>query len=384
MYLTNKKILIISTDRWRNLYVSKHNYAIELAKRNNEIYFLNPVEPGTPFYKISPVDAHENIFSVDFNTTIRGIRFYPKFVIRFIEFIQIKILLFLLKKKFDVIWCFSDFSFKSLDLFSAKLVIFHPVDMMMSGGMMQAENSDVIFSVAENIVENYKVYNKPIYIINHGLSGTYEKYAKNNLSRIKEYNNKSTENPKAGYIGNLLRSDIDHDIFIRIVDENPDIEFHLWGPYEYKSINNEYDRKDYVEEFIEKLKTYKNIYLYGLTRPDSLVNELQEMDLFFICYDAKKEINKCSNNHKIIEYLSTGKCVVSNYISSYKDKIDIVVMPDSHSNKELLSLIKKIRNNLPEYNTADLMKKRISFALENTYSKQLDKISLILEKNGFT
>ena len=72
----------------------------------------------------------------------------------------------------------------------------------------------------------------------------------------------------------------------------------LYDLHHCLQINNEYDRKNYVEEFIEKLKTYKNIYLYGLTRPDSLVNELQEMDLFFICYDAKKEINKCSNNHK--------------------------------------------------------------------------------------
>ena len=41
MKLKNKTILIISPERWGTNFVSKHHYALELAKNNN-VYFLNP------------------------------------------------------------------------------------------------------------------------------------------------------------------------------------------------------------------------------------------------------------------------------------------------------------------------------------------------------
>ena len=42
--LRNKTILIISPQAWGKMFLSKHHYAIELAKRGNAVYFLNP--PG--------------------------------------------------------------------------------------------------------------------------------------------------------------------------------------------------------------------------------------------------------------------------------------------------------------------------------------------------
>src|ERR1700689_1355013 len=40
--LRNKTILIISPQTWGKMFLSKHHYAIELAKRGNTVYFLNP------------------------------------------------------------------------------------------------------------------------------------------------------------------------------------------------------------------------------------------------------------------------------------------------------------------------------------------------------
>ena len=42
MQLTNKKILIISPQFWGKMLISKHHYAVELANRGNEVFFLNP------------------------------------------------------------------------------------------------------------------------------------------------------------------------------------------------------------------------------------------------------------------------------------------------------------------------------------------------------
>lgn len=38
----NKTILIISPEPWGKMMISKHHYALELAKLGNEVYFLNP------------------------------------------------------------------------------------------------------------------------------------------------------------------------------------------------------------------------------------------------------------------------------------------------------------------------------------------------------
>src|SRR5204862_6214290 len=37
-----KTILIISPQAWGGMFLSKHHYAMELAKRGNRVYFLNP------------------------------------------------------------------------------------------------------------------------------------------------------------------------------------------------------------------------------------------------------------------------------------------------------------------------------------------------------
>ena len=376
--LENKNILIISPDRWRKLHVSKHHYAIELEKRNNEIYFLNPMEPGVPSFEISQVDENKKLYSVDFNFTIRGERFYPSFLLRAIEYIQIKVFLAFLKKKIDIVWCFSDFSIKSLDYINAKIVIFHPVDMMLSGGFQQAKHADILLSVAENILSKYEYLKKPAYIVNHGLADSYKSLAISSLEKSIDIIYKSNKPAKVGYVGNLLRMDIDHATFLKVITQLPTVEFNLWGPYDYQVVGLEYDMKENVMEFIKDLKALDNVKMHGLVDSSELANLIQDMDAFFICYDAEKEINQCSNNHKIIEYFSTGKCVVSNYISHYDKKRDLVMMPASHNNETLPDLMEMVTKNLEEYNTKNLMKNRIEFALDNTYQKNVDRIDSLL------
>ncbi len=40
--LNDKTILIISPQEWGKMLLSKHHYALELAKAGNIFYFLNP------------------------------------------------------------------------------------------------------------------------------------------------------------------------------------------------------------------------------------------------------------------------------------------------------------------------------------------------------
>ncbi len=49
---------------------------------------------------------------------------------------------------------------------------------------------------------------------------------------------------------------------------------------------------------------------------------MKDLDGFFWCYDNDRDPNKGSNSHKIMEYLSTGKVVLSTLISTYTNLED--------------------------------------------------------------
>ena len=67
---------------------------------------------------------------------------------------------------------------------------------------------------------------------------------------------------------------------------------------------------------------------------------------FIICYCIIRDHSKGTNYHKILEYLSTGKIVISNNITVYKDKPNFVQIPFFRENNKGLSGI--FRNVLKE------------------------------------
>ena len=65
MSLKDKVILIISPQPWYQLFVSKHHYAIELAKYGNTVYFLNPPDASLKErVLIRPADAVPGLFII--------------------------------------------------------------------------------------------------------------------------------------------------------------------------------------------------------------------------------------------------------------------------------------------------------------------------------
>jgi hypothetical protein len=100
---------------------------------------------------------------------------------------------------------------------------------------------------------------------------------------------------------------------------------------------------------------------------------------FIVLINNENDFNKGSNSHKIIEYLSTGKVVISSHISSY-EKTDLIEMVDEFTNEKFPDLFKKIISNLTYYNSPEQQKKRIEYALDNTYKKQIERIEKKLEE----
>ena len=178
---------------------------------------------------------------------------------------------------------------------------------------------------------------------------------------------------KIGYVGNLLRAAINVDIARKIILDHPDKEFHFWGPTSLDENNvspAELQIDAELMSFLDFLHTQENVFLHGVTIQEELAKDLFKMDLFLFLYSASKDINEASNSHKLIEYLSTGKVVVSTFVSNYSGTNLLEMTED----QKLPVLFKKVTNDLEQFNAIDKQKQRIKFALDNTYSNQINRI----------
>ena len=377
--LKNKTILLISPNKWGKMQISKHHYAIELAKRGNIVYFLNP-----PCYTLTQnieiISIQSNLFSLSYKPIFPfKIRFHFRLLFDFLIRFQIKKILKRIPNKPDIVWSFETNLFSDLSMFKTDYKIYHPVDMIV--GKYQNKiirSADVVFSVSDIILNEIKRYTKktPSYFINHGLSLTYANHASKILPE-----NKKKNKVNACYIGNLLLSSLDRRAFQKIIELNTNINFTFFGSYKPEETNVGGTNTTESKKFISFLKNSSNVNLKGVKSPSEIIKNISNYDIFVVLLDTKQDINAGSNSHKIMEYLSFGKVIISSRISQYKKYPGLIEMVDERHNENLAALFKKVINNLDYYNSPELQRKRIDFALNNTCEKQIERIEKYISKN---
>jgi hypothetical protein len=378
--LHNKAILILSPQNWGTMFLSKHHYAIELAKKGNKVYFLNPPAQDKPFnlkpqVTIAPSGVVEDLYMVSHRFGFPYmLKFHAKPVYNLLVRFHIKRLLRSIGGTPDIIW-----SFDLGDLYPFRLFgdsgfrIFHPVDEPLNKTAIDsAAGADVIFSVTNEILEKYADYGIPRYFINHGLSSEFV--------RLPSLEKDGRAPIRAGFAGNLLRDDIDREIMLRIIRENPDVVFECWGSYTGKQSNIGGSVNSLTDAFVESLKKCGNVVLHGAIPTAALANEMQRIDVFLICYDVKKDQSRGTNYHKIIEFLSTGKVIVSNNVTTYNNRPALVQMVKERDNNEALpALFKEVVGHLDDHNRPSCQEERRAFARDNTYETQIERIEKIID-----
>lgn len=370
--LENKTILIISPQQWGKMRLTKHHYAVALAQKGNKVYFLNP--PTSENFNIRPIAEQDNLYLINYCTFFPiKLRFRFRKVYDILMAIQVKKLINAIGHKIDIVWCFEPNLYANLNWFKADLKIYHPVDELFYDFQHKVgKNADFIFSVTHEILSNFKDFETKKKHIHHGISAAFAKQA---LAALNNTSIKSTTT--IGYVGNLLRPDIDTVILQQVINENPTINFRFWGSYQSKQSN--IGENNANKNFISFLQQQNNVILEGVVHPDELAEYIQQVDAFLICYDVQKDQSKGTNYHKIMEYLSTGKVVISNNVTTFQRHPELLIMVQERThNKKLPVLFKKVLSNLKNHNSEEQMKARIDFALEHTYSNNINLIENVI------
>lgn len=375
MELSNKVILVISPQAWGKMFLAKHHYAIELAKRNNEVYFLNPPqETSVPNYvQISSSEVSNTLYLINHKLNFPyQLKFKFKKLFHFLMKFHIKKIESAINKKIDIIWSFDLGDYYPFKFFSGSpLKIFNPIDEPLNkDGISSGKDSDVILSVTKEILSKYKNNKVPKHFLHHGLADEF-------MDANKQI--KTDDKLRFGLSGNWLRKDIDTKCLLQIIKENEEIIFEFWGSYKSKQSNIGGDSDTEVKQFVAELMVAENVILHGPIHPHKLAQEFRRMDGFLICYDIIKDQSKGTNYHKVMEYLSTGKVVISNNISTYANLPNLIVMAESRTNNNSLpQIFKEVVNNISNYNKPSLQDLRFSFAISNLYSKKIGEIENLL------
>jgi glycosyltransferase involved in cell wall biosynthesis len=365
--LIKKNILVISPEAWGTSFVSKHHYALELAKRGNKVFFLNP-PGGSRSLRLSKFGEQDKVSVIDYSPVLKGTNRLPFRVADVFSQLTIKKLL-KVTGPLDVVWSFDPYRFQNLNLFKASYKVYHSMDYHHTPlELRAAQNADLVLGISRLILEKFQHLSVPQYKINHGLS---ESFLKPQDEEPKPLLSVQEKMIKVGYVGALTSSALDYKILLKLVRQNPEVFFCFIGPYEASNLIAKAEN----QKMIGELKQLSNVQLAGALPSYQLGSYLKNFDVLLMCYRASKKVG--SNSHKLLEYLSTGKVVVSNYVDEYKDKRHLLEMVEENS--DLPKQFQKVIANLSFYNTEEKQAERKAFALANTYSEQIEKIERIIQ-----
>ncbi|HVF80450.1 MAG TPA: hypothetical protein VM884_00870 [Flavisolibacter sp.] len=380
---STKNYLLISPQPWGKMFLSKHNYAIELAKGGNTVYFLNPPTYKKSLASISIKVEQElpNVYVINYTLAmaVHIMRFKSRPAY---DFIIRKSLISRLNglAAFDEIWCFEPNIFSSFRPFAAKKKLLFLVDQYDNKTLKKlAESADGIATISTLILDFFNFTDKPKLLLNHGLNDTFASLAKAKLTN--GFTSGVNQPVKAAYVGNLLQGNrVDYETLQTIITQNSNVEFHFYGPYEEKDNTLGSTLSAGMQSFIEFLKVSGNVKLHGVIAQQQMAAQMHSVDVFLTCYNYLTDYNRSSNCHKIIEYLSTGKAVVANRIMTYEKTTGLLEMPAEFTNENLPSLFRKVVESLDRFNSPDKQKARMEFALENTYKKHIATISRFINE----
>ncbi len=347
-------ILIISPDSWSALPVSKHHYAIELAKQNN-VYFI---DPDSHFSNIKE-EKGVNVFGG--YRRVKGLSRLPVAVERRLMKIEVASIMNKCNiRQIDIVWSFDTSRLYYLDLFKARYKIAHIVDFTEDFSFKELISSaDICFATSDSILSKIGRYNPNNHKVNHGFVGEKNSVIPN-----------AFEKNKGIYIGNLTIQYLDWKSLYQIVSNFSDMTFEFIG-----SQNGvlPHEQGDYMKRVADS----KNVFFYNPIPPDEVNERLASADFCIMAYDVGKHSKQLQNPHKLMQYLGSGKPIFASFTHEYRDT-DLIYMYGTE--EDVVKSFSAFLSDENEMFSKGAAEKRIKFAQQHTYANQINKIELLLEK----
>jgi len=362
--LTRKTILLISPDFWGINFNSKHHYAINLADRKNKVYFLNPPTKNNKLEKIQ-----DNLWLINYKSLVRGLRFMPVYISGIFVDMEIKMLEKRYKIKFDIIWNFDTSRFFNLSHIKDKLKIAHIVDWSENfNRKILSKSTDVNLCTSRFLESELRKNNQHSYNIGHGYSPSSYKLTYSEKERLRD-----GYLIKAGYVGNLMIKYLDWKIFYNLIKKNSTIGFYFLGPVGKSNLSSTVIQ----DKFYYEVRNLENAIFLDEIPSKKIPAYLKNFDILLLIYEDKGHSKQLANPHKVLEYLASGRVMLSSFVDEYSRKDGLIEMVEK--NIEFQKKFEEILLNLEFYNSKNLTNKREHFALKNTYSKKIREIESIIE-----
>jgi hypothetical protein len=352
----NRVIWIISPEAWGEHLLSKHHYAMTLARGGNEVVFI---EPDQGLQTLREVTGVPDLMLLDWKP-VQGLRHFPKPVARYIQRRELLAIARKTQTRPDLIWSFDNSRFFDLDAnpFGAKS-IHHVVDLNQDFEFDRAARSaDLCLGTTRYITEKLEALNANSHLIGHGCDPV----------NCEDWKPQNFLKKQVVYSGNLLISLLDHDLLRTAIETHPDVDFHFLGAYAPSNVSQQPAAK--ALDFIAYLQSRTNVRLHGALRGAAYHKALAVADLFIVAYQQNAH-EQIANPHKVPELLSTGRAIVSVVLDYYHD-LDLLYM--AHDSETWQSVLSASLNDLEHVNSLELQAKRRTWAFQHSYDQQINLI----------
>ena len=159
----------------------------------------------------------------------------------------------------------------------------------------------------------------------------------------------------------------------------PKVEFYFIGGYNTSNLS----KINLEKKILDELQKASNVNLIGQIESKYIPSYLMKFDVLLCAYkvENKQDVAQHSNLHKIMEYLGSGRTIVTSYVEEFKNNEDLLEMAQPYETIE--RCFDETMSKTIEMNAPALQQKRIEFAQSNAYEEQLKKIQNIILKSDF-
>lgn len=286
---------------YKRIFRKMKSLVIFIRKAESNIYVLTPF--AIPYFK-------------------GNIGKFVGFINKVLLILQVESIRMILRFKDPIVWV-SMPTFKDIALYLRKrcsrMLIYYCVDNISYYDISNQKQLEIIdielqrkadlsFFVNHKLVTEREKYNKETYFLSHGVD--FEHFSKSQKGTLPVPTEIANLNrPIVGFVG--VVADLDEDLINFLATNNKNYSFVFVG---HKGQN------------FPKLDKLENIIFLGKKAYELLPNYIQEFSCCCLFYDMTSTFNIYRNPKKLLEYLATGKPVVSVpilEIEYFKDVVSI-------------------------------------------------------------